>query len=293
MTINEKAKKMASEIICMEKYYDMLEEQIEGHELTKLKHKSEKYVGALAITLTLGMGIGCINSAIYAKMQEATYYYTEAKIVANDTTYELAPNYQDKLEVGEDVLLLEYGPWEETVNNTAYEEYASDYTRNLYAYQVGDRNLSYEEYLQIDTTNLAGSLVDSTKSYIAPVDEDIQRFLVLLDQNLSDSILVSNKDNVDVVEKIIINVLFFLNAVGAGIAFGAFFSKLLDNILFDISPFEKVMLLDELKQLRNNYKICKKELSDAIKDLINLFNKYELEITDKETKELCQRLIRK
>ena len=56
--------------------------------------------------------------------------------------------------------------------------------------------------------------------------------------------------------------------------------------------FIREQLLEELELLEASYKVNKKELVDALKDLTNLFNKYEQDITDEETKEICRRLVR-
>lgn len=290
MDINKKARELADEIMGKQIICEGLEESIAENGLTKNACITDKYKGALALTIGACMGIGFVNYAIQAKVQEENYYYTEPKIIVEDTTYELDPDYQEKLKIGEEVLLLEYGPWEEVKTNNPYTEYATSYKSNLYAYPVGDEFLSYEEYLDIDTSNLEGEVVDTKTTYVAPTEAD-ERFLYVRSQNLDDSIMVADIDNLTTTEKAIFCIVSILTIVGASYSIGNFAGKWINNYI-SMPSFIREQLLEELELLEASYKVNKKELVDALKDLTNLFNKYEQDITDEETKEICRRLVR-
>ena len=292
LNINDKAKQLAIDYIEIEGKRDKYKDLIAKNEYTRFKDEKNTVKAALALTLAIGTGLGFVDYVIYMKMQEGTYYYTDRKMVSSEVVEEMSPEYMAKIDTGEEMLLLEYGPWEEHEQKNPFQEYASSYSRDLYAYPVGYIDLdSYEEYLSIDTTTLEGDVLDTEVSYVTPDIEEDERQLLVYNQDLDNSILVINEEFMGDVEGFIWNMLtatFF----GALLVLTGLELIYWWEVIKSLPKEEKEKLANDLKKLENEYKNLSKDQTNAAKDLINIFDKYNKQITDEFTISVCKRLKR-
>lgn len=254
--------------------------------ITRNKQDVRKFKRLMAITLTCGIGLGIVEILVLDKIKEKKLYhtYTETLSEDNKTTYD--EDYQDKIDNGSEVYLIEYEPWQEaSVNNTFGKKLATSYEKNTYLYDVSDYDYELlSDYLNIDLSNIKKELIDSETRYILPetyYNKTIWEVKRITQPNLDD-FLVVNESLTDY-EKGLFTIIFIISlGVPAIITFYLLIiiKTIIPNIKENKELQEKLLRdLEKLEKRLNNTQLDKEEI---LGELLAIKDKYLDLIEDQE-----------
>lgn len=280
MNYNEMAKGLLEKIKEESEYNQEVEQEIKVHKITHIKKRCGNILSIASLGAVLCLAFGSIAYPLEEDFSKGYYYKTNQTLITEEETQVLPQDYMPMIDTGRNVILLEFGPWEKVVK----DDLAPVYHQDVYSYNLGDVSDDVTSYLDIDTSNLEGTLVDERSTYI-PNGEDT-RALIIQEQDLNDKILTSNEDNLTNKENIIVKSLKALAIISGSVGLYASLFSLYNYLLsLPLSMEERNKLQKEYKQLKRNYRKSNTELRNLEIDLINLLGKYSNEITDEEVKE--------
>lgn len=254
--------------------------------ITRNKQDVRKCERLMAITLACGIGLGIVEILVLDKIKEKKLYHTYTEILSEDnkTTYD--EDYQDKIDNGNEVYLIEYEPWvEASVNNTFGKKLATSYEKNTYLYDVSDYDYELlSAYLNIDLSNIKKELIDSETRYILPetyYNKTIWEVKRITQPNLDD-FLVVNEPLTDY-EKGLFTLIFIISlGVPAIITFYLLIiiKTIIPNIKENKELQEKLLRdLEKLEKRLNNTQLDKEEI---LRELLAIKDKYLDLIEDQE-----------
>ena len=300
MDINEQAKQLIKNLESIEDEIELiqqtrLEKDNALKENVRLNNKTKdtyhKYALALSAVLTAGIGLGITELFLIDKAREVKLLETDVTVVSQDAAWEEEPIYIEAIDGGKEEILLEYCSWEEkNQKGILGQSYATYYQKDTYAYNITGIE---QDYLDIDTTNLSGELIESEISYNVPEDLEslAQRLLIYLNQEQdARSITILNEENDSFLEGLIV-LLLIITLLVTGVLANKYIGeiKYFRRIIKNNKKMQKA-LLEELDRLYDDYINKGKNKEEITNELMALYDLFEKEITDESVISVCKRI---